>query len=255
MSSSSDLLDIKGKVALITGGATGIGFGIAEGFAEAGAHIAICSRRLERCQSAAEKLSRHNVKTFAAECDVSSPDSVTAMVDAVIEKFGRIDILVNNAGITGAAKPFMDIEFSEWDKTQSINLGGIFNCSKIIVPHMISQGGGKIINIASVAFFKPLPNSADYCASKGGVILLTRAMALDLIRHNINVNAICPGFFATELNSDMLERAEADAKKRVPARRIGNVRDIRGTALLLASSASDYMVGTEIVVDGGIRLR
>ncbi len=255
MSSISSLFDIKGKVALVTGGATSIGYGIAEGFAEAGAHVAICSRRIELCRTAAQTLSRHGVETFATQCDVSSPDSVAAMVDAVIERFGRIDILVNNAGISGAAKPFTDIEFSEWSETLSINLSGIFNCSKRVVPHMISQGSGKIINIASVAFFKPLPNSADYSASKGGAVLLTRAMALDLIRENINVNAICPGFFATDLNTEMLERMKTDAKKRVPAQRVADAQDIKGVALLLASPASDYMVGTEILIDGGVRLR
>ncbi len=255
MSSRDHLFDIKGKVAVITGGATGIGFGIAEGYAEAGAHIVICSRRLERCQMAAEKLMRHGTQVLAVKCDVSSPDSVLAMVNIVIEKFGRIDVLVNNAGVTGAAKSFKDIEFSQWNKTLAINMGGIFTCSKLVVPHMISQGGGKIINIASVAFFKPLPNSADYCASKGGVVLLTRSMALDLIRDNINVNVICPGFFNSELNAAMLEKVELQAKTRVPAQRIAKGDDIKGAALLLASSASDYMVGTEIVVDGGVRLR
>ena len=255
MSSIHSLFDISGKVALVTGGATSIGRGIAEGFAEAGANIAICSRRTEVCQNAARAMTRHGVETFSTQCDVSSPASVAAMVKAVIGKFGRIDILVNNAGITGAAKSFREIEFSEWEQTLAINLDGIFNCSKQVVPHMIAEGGGKIINIASVAFFKPLPNSADYNASKGGAILLSRSMALDLIGDNINVNTICPGYVATDLNIEMLERAKADAQKRVPARRIATVKDIKGAALLLASAASDYMVGAEIMVDGGVRLR
>ncbi len=255
MSSLDHIFDIKNKVAIITGGATGIGFGIVAAYAEAGAHIVICSRRLERCEDAAQQLARYGTQTLALQCDVSDPDSVSAMVGAVIEKFGRIDILVNNAGVTGAAKTFKDIGFDEWNKTLSINMGGIFICSKLVVPHMITNGGGKIINIASVAFFKPLPKSADYCASKGGVVLLTRSMALDLIRDNINVNVICPGFFASELNAAMLEKVEAQAKTRVPAGRIAKGGDIKGAALLLASPASDYMVGTEIVVDGGVRLR
>ncbi|MCF6293890.1 MAG: SDR family oxidoreductase, partial [Robiginitomaculum sp.] len=200
-------------------------------------------------------LAAYGTQILALQCDVSAPDSVEAMVGAVMEKFDRIDILVNNAGITGAGKTFKDIGFDEWNETLAINMGGIFICSKFVVPHMISYGGGKIINIASVAFFKPLPRSADYCASKGGVVLLTRSMALDLIRDNINVNVICPGFFASELNGAMLEKVEAQAKTRVPAGRIATGNDIQGAALLLASSASDYMVGTEIVVDGGVRLR
>ncbi|MCF6221142.1 MAG: glucose 1-dehydrogenase [Robiginitomaculum sp.] len=255
MSALDHIFDIKGKVAIITGGATGIGFGIAEAYAEAGAHIVICSRRLDRCENAAQELARYGTQTLALQCDVSDPDSVATMVGAVIEKFGRIDILVNNAGVTGAAKTFKDISFDEWNKTLSINMSGIFICSKFIAPHMIAGGGGKIINIASVAFFKPLPKSADYCASKGGVVLLTRSMALDLIHDNINVNVICPGFFASELNAAMLEKIEAQAQTRVPAGRIAKGADIKGAALLLASPASDYMVGTEIVVDGGVRLR
>ncbi len=255
MPPSEQIFDLKNKVAIITGGATGIGFGIAEAYARAGAHIVICSRRLKRCQAAAGKLAAYGVQTLALRCDISKPDSVQTMVDDVVKKFGRIDILVNNAGITGAAKSFKDIEFSEWNQTLAINMGGIFICSRLVVPHMIAGGGGKIINIASVAFFKPLPRSADYCASKGGVVLLTRAMALDLIRDNINVNVICPGFFTSELNGAMLKKVQGQAQARVPAGRIGAGEDIQGAALLLASSASDYMVGTEIVVDGGVRLR
>lgn len=247
--------DLQGKVALVTGGATGIGLGIAHGFAAAGAAVVICGRRANRCEAACTELAAHQVPTLGLSCDVSKADEVAMMVSQTVRRFGRIDILVNNAGVTGAAKSLLDLELADWCRTLEINLTGVMLCSQAVARHMVRQGGGKIINIASVGAFKPLPHSADYCASKAGVLLLTRTMALELIRHKINVNAICPGYFATELNRETLAKMGAQAAARIPAGYVAEVHHIQGAALLLASSASDYMVGSAIAVDGGVMLK
>jgi NAD(P)-dependent dehydrogenase (short-subunit alcohol dehydrogenase family) len=177
------------------------------------------------------------------------------MVAAVIERFGRIDILVNNAGIAGAAQPFLDIALEQWRQTIDINLTGMFLCAQAVGRHMVRERRGKIINVASVGSFLPLPCSADYSASKGGVMMLTRAMALELIRHNIQVNAVCPGYIATELKQDTIERVAEKAARKVPAGRIGRSEEVAGAVVFLASSASDYMVGSSVVIDGGIMLK
>lgn len=251
---SSTLFDLKGKVALVTGGATGIGLGIAHGLAQAGAAVVLCGRRRDRVERARVEIEAHGVPTLGLGCDVSQLEQVTATINTIIERFGRLDILVNNAGITGAAHSILDLEPSKWQQTLDTNLTGMMLCSQAAARRMAQQGGGKIINIASVGAYKPLPHSSDYCASKGGVLMFTRTIALDLIRYNIHVNAICPGYFATELNPAQLTRIEAQAAKRIPLGRMGEPRQLQGAAVFLASAASDYMVGSAIVVDGGALL-
>lgn len=253
---SLSAFDLQGKVALVTGGATGIGLGIAHGLAQAGAAIAICGRRPERLTAACAELSVHGISTLGLVCDVSHGGEVIAMMNDTVHQLGRIDILVNNAGVTGAGKSLLDLELTDWQQTLDTNLTGVMLCSQAAARHMVRQGwGGKIINIASIGAFKPLPHSGDYCASKGGVLMLTRAIALDLIKHNINVNAICPGYFGTDLNRAQLAKIEAQASKRIPSGRVGDARQLQGAAVLLASAASDYMVGSSIVIDGGVMLR
>lgn len=247
--------DLSGKLAIITGGGSGIGRGIARALAKAGADIALCGRRLSVCETACAEIRQTGVAAEAFRCDVSQQNEVEAMVAAVIERFGRIDILVNNAGIAGAAQPFLDITLEQWRQTIDINLTGMFLCSQAVGRHMVREGHGKIINVASVGSFLPLPCSADYSASKGGVMMLTRAMALELIRHNIQVNAVCPGYIATELKQDTIERVAEKAARKVPAGRIGRSEEVAGAVVFLASSASDYMVGSSVVIDGGIMLK
>lgn len=247
--------DLSGKLAIITGGGSGIGRGIARALAKAGADIALCGRRLSVCETACAEIRQTGVAAEAFRCDVSQPSEVEAMVAAVIERFGRIDILVNNAGIAGAAQPFLDIALEQWRQTIDINLTGMFLCAQAVGRHMVRERRGKIINVASVGSFLPLPCSADYSASKGGVMMLTRAMALELIRHNIQVNAVCPGYIATELKQDTIERVAEKAARKVPAGRIGRSEEVAGAVVFLASSASDYMVGSSVVIDGGIMLK
>lgn len=247
--------DLSGKTAIVTGGGSGIGLGIARALAKAGADIALCGRRLSVCEKACDEIRAAGVKAEAFRCDVSQQSEVEAMVAAVIERFGCIGILVNNAGIAGAAQPFLDIPLKEWQQTIAINLTGMFLCAQAVGRHMVREQRGKIINVASVGSFLPLPCSADYSASKGGVMMLTRAMALELIRHNIQVNAVCPGYIATELKQDTIERVAEKAARKVPAGRIGRSEDVAGAVVFLASSASDYMVGSSVVIDGGIMLK
>lgn len=249
------MFDLSGKTAIITGGATGLGYSMAEGLAQAGANIVICGRRIDRCKKACAQLVEQGASALAVQCDVSQAADVTRMIDATVETFGCVDILVNNAGITGGAKAIHQISESEWDKTQDINLKGVFLCSRAAATKMIEQGSGRIINIASIGATKPLPLSGDYSASKAGVVALTRAMALELIRHNVYVNAICPGYFVTDLNPKAIERAGAQAKKRIPIGRVGSADEIKGLIIFLASSASNYVVGEDIVIDGGVMHR
>lgn len=248
--------DLRGRLALVTGGGSGIGRGIAAALAAAGADLVLCGRRIAVCETAcAELRDAANIGAFAYQCDVGEPGQVEAMVEALIARFGRIDILVNNAGIGGAAQSVLEIDLSQWQRTLAINLTGAFLCSQAVARHMVRQGRGKIINVASVGSFLPLPHAADYCASKGGLLMLTRAMALELIRHGVHVNAICPGFVETELNGDTLRKMAAEVQRRVPAGRMGQIHDIGGAAVFLASEASDYVVGAHLVIDGGVMLR
>ncbi len=249
------LFDLSGRTALVTGGATGLGYKLAEGLAQAGADVAICGRRLHRCQEACARLADLGLEVTPLRCDVSRSDEVAAMIDAVVGRFGRLDVLVNNAGITGSARGIGAMDEADWDRTLAINLKGVFLCSRAALGPMMGQGGGKIVNVASIGASKPLPLSGDYSASKAGVIALTRTMALELIRHNIQVNAISPGYFATELNPEAIGRASAQAARRIPSGRIGDPDEIKGLIVFLASPASDYVVGENIVIDGGVMLR
>ena len=250
-----DVFDLTGKVAIVTGGYKGIGRGIADALAQSGANIVMGARNLEGCKEAASQLNKLGIETLAVRCDVSNVNDVENLINATVDRFGRVDVLVNNAGITGSAKPVMDMPDEEWNETLSINLTGIFNCSRAAAREMVKKNSGKIINITSIASFMPIPHSGDYCASKGGALLLTKVMALELIKYNIQVNAICPGYFATDLNPTLGAKIEREVRKRVPAGRIGKVAEIGGLAVFLASSASDYVVGAAIPIDGGVLLK
>lgn len=248
------LFDLSGKVAIVTGGYGGIGRSIADGLAEAGANIVICARNFDLCRQACAEIEKHGVRTLPFKCDVGSSTDVAELMSAVIRKFEKIDILVNNAGKTGSGKPMIDISDEEWDRTQNINLRGIFLCSRIAAKEMIKQNKGKIINVTSIASFMPIFHSADYCASKGGALLLTKVMALELIKYNINVNAICPGYVDTPFIREPAKR-RAEAPEKIPIGRMAHPDEMKGLAILLASSASDYMVGSAILIDGGQTLK
>jgi len=231
-----------------------LGRQMAEGLAEMGADVVLCARKKERCEEAARDLATLGVKTAALGCDVKDPASVQKMVDDSVSQFGRIDILINNAGISwGALVEKMTLE--EWNKVIETNLTGTFLCSQAAGKVMIRQGGGKIINVASVAGLRGAPpdtvNAIAYHASKGGVISFTKDLAWKWAQHNIQVNAICPGFFVTPINARMFERNSEQILREIPLARTGGDDDLKGIALLLASDASNFMTGAVIPVDGG----
>ena len=247
--------DLSGKVAIITGGATGIGRGIAEGLADAGASIIIASRRLEKCEEACEQITaRVGVKTLPHLCDITNMHAVEGLVQDVIKGFGRIDILVNNSGIGGSEKPILEMNDEDWDSVINTNLKGVFILSQAVVGKMLKRGrGGKIINVASIGSLIVFKNMSAYCASKAACVQLTKVMALEWARYNIQVNAILPGYFETPMNRAFFstEAGTKIIKNNIPANRIGQIEEIKGVAVLLASPASSFMTGSAIVVDGG----
>lgn len=247
------LLDLTGRVAIITGGSIGLGRQIAEGLAEMGADVVLCARRQERCQKAAEELQRQGIKAIGVACDVKSQTSVQEMVQATLAQFERIDILVNNAGISWGA-PVETMRLEDWTKVIETNLTGTFLCAQAVAEVMIRQGRGKIINIASVAGIGGAPAelpAIGYHASKGGVIAFTKDLACKWAPHNIQVNAIAPGWFRTHMSNRVLERHGEMFLSHIPMRRFGNEHDLKGAAVFLASGASDYVTGHVLVVDGG----
>ena len=248
-----DLFDLTGRVAIVTGGSIGLGRQIAEGLAEMGANLVLCARVKERCEQAAEELHALGVRTLALGCDVRKEEAVQELVDATISRFSRIDMLFNNAGISWGA-PVETMSLEDWNKVIETNLSGTFLCAQAVGKVMIRQGRGKIINIASVAGLggAPLELSAiGYHASKGGVISFTKDLACKWAAHNIQVNAIAPGWFPTHMSNRVLERNKDLFLTHIPMRRFGNQHDLKGAAVFLASDASDYVTGHVLVVDGG----
>jgi gluconate 5-dehydrogenase len=249
-----DLFDLTGKNAIVTGGGSGIGRDMAQALAEAGANLVLCARKLERCEQAAQELRALGVTTLGLRCDVRDPQQVQGVVDRTTEQLGRIDILVNNAGTAWGAAP-EEVPLEGWQKVIDVNLTGVFLVAQAVGRTMIADGrGGKIVNIASVAGLGGAPaevtNAIPYHASKGGVIAFTRDLACKWARHRINVNAIAPGWFPSDMSRLVLER-NPQVVERVPLRRLGGPDDLKGAILYLASAASDYVTGHTLVVDGG----
>ena len=257
------LFDLTGRVAIVTGGSIGLGRQMAEGLAEMGADLVLCARKQERCHQAAEELQQLGVKAIALGCDVKNPDSIQEMVEATLSQYGRIDVLINNAGISWGA-PVEEMRLEDWNKVIETNLTGTFLCAQAVGKVMIRQGrgensagknsAGKIINIASVAGLGGAPAelpAIGYHASKGGVISFTKDLACKWASHNIQVNAIAPGWFPTHMSNRVLEHHEELFLSHIPLRRFGNEHDLKGAAVFLASDASNYVTGHVLVVDGG----
>jgi len=257
------LFDLTGRVAIVTGGSIGLGRQMAEGLAEMGADLVLCARKEERCHQAAEELQQLGVKAIALGCDVKNPDSIQEMVEATLSMFGRIDVLINNAGISWGA-PVEEMRLEDWNKVIETNLTGTFLCAQAVGKVMIRQGrgensagrnsAGKIINIASVAGLGGAPAelpAIGYHASKGGVVSFTKDLACKWASHNIQVNAIAPGWFPTHMSNRVLEHHEELFLSHIPLRRFGNEHDLKGAAVFLASAASNYVTGHVLVVDGG----
>ena len=250
---AKELFDLTGRVAIVTGGSIGLGRQMAAGLAEMGANLVLCARKAERCQQAAEEVRQLGVKAIAAACDVKSQASIQAVVDAALAEFGGIDVLINNAGISWGS-PAEEMSLEDWNKVIETNLTGTFLCAQAVGRVMIKQGRGKIINIASVAGLGGAPPelaAIGYHASKGGVISFTKDLACKWAAHNIQVNAIAPGWFPTHMSNRVLERYRELFLSHIPLRRFGNEDDLKGAAVYLASDASDYVTGHVLVVDGG----
>ncbi len=252
-----DLFDLKGKVAVITGGGGGLGTQMAQAFADAGCTIVLCSRKLENCEAAAEELTKLGAQVQAYACDVTDQEQVKQLVEHVIAEFGSIDILVNNSGTTWG-ETVEDMPLHAWEKVMTVNVTGTFLMSQEVGKHMIKQQSGKIINIASVAGLKAEPpevlNAIGYSTSKGAVVHFTKDLARKWAEHNINVNAIAPGFFPSKMTRVVLEQRGDAIKEKNPMKRIGGEHDLKGVTLFLGSRASDFVTGQIIAIDGGASL-
>jgi NAD(P)-dependent dehydrogenase (short-subunit alcohol dehydrogenase family) len=247
------LFDLSGRTAIVTGGSIGLGYQMAEALAEIGANVVLCARKKERCEQAAEGLKQLGVKTLALGCDVKNPEQVQSVVQETISHFGRVDVLINNAGVSWGA-PVEEMKLEHWNKVIETNLTGTFLFSQAVGRFMVPQRRGKIVNIASVAGLHGAPpelQAIGYHASKGGVIAFTKDLACKWGMHNIQVNAIAPGWFPTHMSQVVIERYKESFLKRIPLGRLGGDHDLKGAAVFLASDASDYVTGHVLVVDGG----
>ena len=245
--------DLKGKVAVVTGGNGGIGLGMAQGLADAGAEIAVVGRNEDKSKAAVADLAARGVRAISVAADVTDKEAVGRMVERVGRELGRIDILVNNAGIN-IRKPPHALELEEWSSVVDTNLTSAFVCSKAVHPAMKAAGGGKIINIGSMMSIFGASFAPAYAASKGGIVQFTRACACAWAADNIQINAILPGW----IDTDLTKRARVEigglherVLARTPAARWGAIDDFAGIAVFLASPASDFVTGTAIPVDGG----
>lgn len=251
--STMDLFRLDGRRALVTGGARGLGRVMAEALAEAGADVALVSRTLADCQQAATDIAAStNRKTYAYSADVSQQSEVEKMVETVENDFGPIDILINNAGINirGAAG---ELSPADWNAVININLTAPFLCARAMGPRMCERGWGRVINLGSILSVIAIPGRAAYAASKAGILNLTRVLALEWATRGVTVNAICPGPFATDMNKKLLDdpvQYQAFVAK-IPMGRWGELPEIAGAAVFLASDAASYCTGSALFVDGG----
>jgi NAD(P)-dependent dehydrogenase (short-subunit alcohol dehydrogenase family) len=249
-----ELFDLSGKVAIVTGGGSGIGRQMAEGLAEAGANLVLCARKAERCEQAAAELEQLGVRALGLGCDVRDPQQIEAVVRRTVDELGGVDVLVNNAGTVWGAAP-EDMPLEGWQKVVDVNLTGVFLFAQAAGRVMIEREGGSIVNIASVSGLRGAPaevvNTVVYHATKGGVIAFTRDLAWKWARHGIRVNAIAPGWFPSDMSKFVLDRQGDDLARHIPLGRFGGPQDLKGAAVFLASPASAYVTGHTLVVDGG----
>ena len=252
-----ELFDLTGRVALVTGGGRGLGEQIARGLAEAGASVAVGSRKREACEEVARELSEAcGVRTMALRMDVSSEDDVRAAVEQVEAELGPVDLLVNNSGTSWGA-PAAEMPLEAWRKVMEVNVTGAFLCSREVGKRLIARGApGAILNVASIAGLRGTPpevlDAAGYSASKGAVIALTRDLAVKWARHGIRVNAVAPGFFPTKMTEVVLQHAEKLVARSIPLGRVGGDDELMGAALFLLSPAAGYVTGQVLAVDGGL---
>lgn len=245
-------IDLRGKIAIVTGASSGIGRAIALILASAGSAVVLAARRIERLKELAKEIEKMGQKALPLKVDVTVKEDIQKMVAETMAKFGKVDILVNNAGVL-EFKNFLDIDEASWDKILNVNLRGYFWAAQEVAKQMVKKRYGKIINIASIAGLAAFPQIAVYNTSKAGVILLTKSMATELGPFNINVNAIAPGVIETEMTEGLLKdpKTKQEFLTKIPLGRTGQPEDIGRVALFLASDLSSYMTGETVVVDGG----
>lgn len=249
------LFELQGRVAIVTGGATGIGRQMADALAEMGARVVVCARDEQRCRAVADRLAAlHGVATLGMRCDVRDAESIESAIAHVRDRFGSIDVLVNNAGTTWAA-PAEEMPLAGWQKVIDVNLTGVFLACQAAGRVMIEQRSGKIVNIASIMAMRGAPADAidavAYHASKAAVVNLTRDLACKWASHGINVNAIAPGWFPSIMSDIVIADRSARLLADIPLGRFGGPDDLKGAIVYLASGASDFVTGTTLVVDGG----
>jgi NAD(P)-dependent dehydrogenase (short-subunit alcohol dehydrogenase family) len=247
---------LEGTVATITGASRGIGRAIALRFAQAGARVVVSSRRLEGVQQVADEIVTQGGDALAVQAHVGRAEEVTFLVERTLETYGRIDIAINNAATNPHFGPLLTADEGQWDKILDTNAKGCFRVCKAVVPHMEKQGGGKIINLASIAGLRPSPGMGIYGISKAAIIMLTQILALELGSSNIQVNAIAPGIIKTRFSQLLWQTPQiADPTlARLPLGRFGEAEDVASLALYLASSAGDYVTGAVMTADGGLSL-
>lgn len=245
--------DLTGQVGIVTGASSGLGRQFAVTLARAGAKVAVAARRVERLEELVRQIESFDGRAIPVALDVADPASVRACVEAAETELGPIGVLVNNAGVAGR-QPTLDVTEADWDRVVDTNLKGVWLMAQEVARHMVRLGhGGSIVNVGSILGLGGSPGVAAYCASKAGVVNLTKALAVEFARHDIRVNALAPGYIETDMNRDYLasEAGQAMIRQRIPQRRTGRLEDLDGALLLLASSASRFMTGSVLVVDGG----
>ena len=251
----SDVLDYTGKVALVTGAASGMGLATAQAVAEAGAAVVLADFREDAVNVEVQKLVAAGHKVIAVRCDVSDDSQVAAMVDRAVSEFGRLDAAFNNAGVMARIAPTADSTREEWDRVIGINLRGVWSCMKYELQHMERQGSGAIVNNASVGALTGNPGIGSYIASKHGVVGLTRTAALEYVKRGIRVNAVNPGLIDTQIARDVVsgdEKAYGEIAKNVPIGRAGRPEEIASAVLWLCSPGASYVVGQALTGDGGM---
>jgi NAD(P)-dependent dehydrogenase (short-subunit alcohol dehydrogenase family) len=249
----TELFNLSGRIAIVTGGSRGLGLEMAEGLAEAGAALMLCARRAEWLTPAIDGLRKRGVQVDGMLCDVAKPQDVQAVVNRTLETYGRVDILINNAGVSWGAEP-EEMPLDKWQKVIDINLTGAFLFAQAAGREMLKRQFGRIINVSSIAGIHASvrgPHYVGYAASKAGMMGLTRELAATWGRHGIRVNAIAPGFFHSRLADPAIAIAEPAIKATSPLPRVGDAGELKGVVVFLAADASNYITGQVIVVDGG----